>query len=142
VTLALIGSAPDLDLLIGRHSNETHSLGVAVVIATLAALWRWPVAASRARIFVVVLAAWMTHPLLDAFGEDTSPPLGIEAFWPMTTAHFIAPHAVFTSIYRQWRESGFFAHNLYAMLRELLILGPLAVAVGWWRGVGRGQTRP
>lgn len=134
--LAVIGSAPDLDLLIGRHSHETHSVGAALIVAAMAAWGRWPVAKSRRLIFIVVFAAWMTHPLLDAFGEDTSPPFGVEMFWPFTTRHVIAPHAIFASIYRQWRESGFLAHNLRAMGRELLLLAPVTAMVGWRRRVG------
>ena len=43
-TLAAIGVMPDLDLLINRHSAETHSIGAAAIVATFSALVRLPVA--------------------------------------------------------------------------------------------------
>ena len=48
-TLVAVGVAPDLDLLCGRHSAETHSVGAAVIVASIAAWRRWPVAASERR---------------------------------------------------------------------------------------------
>ena len=44
----------DLDLLIGRHSAETHSLGAALIVAAIAAWQRWPVARRRWRIGLAV----------------------------------------------------------------------------------------
>src|SRR3954452_11367330 len=52
--LAAAGVAPDLDLLMGRHSAETHSLGAAILVATVAAGLRAPVASTRAGIWMAV----------------------------------------------------------------------------------------
>src|SRR5687767_11386137 len=60
--LVAVGIAPDLDLLIGRHSMETHSIGAAVVVASIAAWQRWPVAPSRMMTWLAVALAWMSHP--------------------------------------------------------------------------------
>jgi membrane-bound metal-dependent hydrolase YbcI (DUF457 family) len=125
-TLALIGVMPDFDLLIDRHSAETHSIGAAVLVASVAALARVPVAGGRARIWFAVFLAWMTHPLLDAFTADSSVPVGIMIWWPFSSAHYHSGIVIFDSIYRRWWLPGFFEHNLVAALKELVVLGPIA----------------
>jgi membrane-bound metal-dependent hydrolase YbcI (DUF457 family) len=105
--LAAIGMAPDLDLLIGRHSRETHSLGAAAIVASLAAALRWPVATSRLRIWCTVALAWLSHPLLDALALDTSPPLGVMALWPFTRTHYQTGLSLFGPIARSVRQPGF-----------------------------------
>lgn len=134
--LLAIGVAPDLDLLWGRHSRETHSVGAAVIVATLAAWQRWPVASSRWRIWLAVCAAWLTHPLLDALGRDTSVPLGIMAFWPVSHEHYETGLGVFGPISRRYWLDSFWSINLTSIAREILILAPVVVVV-WWRKRGR-----
>jgi membrane-bound metal-dependent hydrolase YbcI (DUF457 family) len=134
--LACIGMAPDLDLLIAQHRGESHSLGVAAVAASLAALVRWPVAASRWRIWLVVFAGWTTHLILDAMGSDTSAPLGVMAFWPFSTGYFISDWQVFAPISRQWRAPGFVPYTVTAVARELVILLPIALLIWWLRSRG------
>jgi membrane-bound metal-dependent hydrolase YbcI (DUF457 family) len=132
-TLAAIGVLPDLDFLINRHSAETHSVGAAVIVASLAAFAKVPVAQTRARIWAAVFLAWMTHPLLDAFTADSSVPVGIMVWWPFSSAHYHSGIVVFDSVYRRWWLTGFFEHNARAAARELLILGPVAGLVWWVR---------
>jgi hypothetical protein len=129
--LAAIGVMPDLDLLINRHSAETHSIGVAAVVASLAALVKLPVAQTRARVWLAVFLAWMTHPWLDAFTEDSSVPVGIMAWWPFSSAYYHSGLVVFDSIYRRWWLPGFLEHNLIAAAKEIVLLGPIAAIV--WR---------
>ena len=130
-TLAAIGVMPDLDLLINRHSAETHSIGAAAIVATISAFARLPVAQTRRRIWLAVFLAWMTHPLLDAFTDDSSIPIGIMIAWPFSTAHFHSGIAVFEPIYRRYWLPGFFAHNVFAAAKELAIVGPIA-GLCWW----------
>ena len=132
-TLAVIGVLPDLDLLINRHSAETHSVGVAAIVATLSAMVRLPVAPTRERIWLAVFLAWMTHPLLDAFTADSSAPIGIMVWWPFSSAHYHTGIAVFDSIYRRWWLSGFLEHDLIAAVKEFAILGPVVVLLWWVR---------
>jgi membrane-bound metal-dependent hydrolase YbcI (DUF457 family) len=127
--LAALGGVADLDLVVGRHSRETHSLGAAAIVASIAAFLRWPIASTRTRIWLAAFCAWMTHPLLDALSFDTSTPQGVMVWWPLTTAHWQTGWALFSSIYRNWREAGFLAHNLLAILREVLILAPVTALV-------------
>jgi hypothetical protein len=132
--LAVVGVMPDLDLLIGRHSAETHSIGAAAIVASVAALARVPVARDRARIWLAIFLAWMTHPVLDAFTADNSVPIGIMAWWPFSSAHYHSGIAVFDSIYRRWWLPGFFEQNIGAALKEVVLLGPIAFALKITRG--------
>ena len=125
LVLAAVGMAPDLDLLIGRHSAETHSLGAAAIVATAAAVMQWPVAEGRLRIWCAVALAWASHPLLDALGRDGSAPFGVMLLWPLTREHFMSSISVFEPISRRWWLPGFVSHNLAAVWRELLILVPV-----------------
>jgi membrane-bound metal-dependent hydrolase YbcI (DUF457 family) len=136
--LAAIGVMPDLDLLIGRHSAETHSIGVAAIVASVAALGRVPVATNRWCIWLAIFLAWMTHPLLDAFTEDSSVPIGIMVWWPFSSAYVHSGVTIFDSIYRRWWLPGFFEHNFHAALKELVLIGPIFVVVV---GIRRNRTR-
>jgi hypothetical protein len=141
--IAACGAAPDLDILIGRHSAEAHSVGAAVLVACALAAVRAPLAASRARIWLVACLAWMTHPLLDALGTDHAAPYGIMAWWPLTRAYYLTGWEVFWPISRRWHEAGFLTHNLAAAARELVMLGPFAALALWWhrrRGSHGGQA--
>ena len=131
--LGAVAVAPDLDLLINRHSRETHSVGAAAIVATIAALWRWPVAATRGRIWAAIFLAWVSHPLLDALAIDTAPPIGVMAFWPFSREHMQTGLAIFSPISRNWGQPGLVAHNAWAVVRELAILGPITAAVWWLR---------
>jgi len=124
--LVAIGVAPDLDLLIGRHSMETHSIGAAVIVASIAAWQRWPVASSRVVIWMAVAFAWMSHPLLDALGSDTSAPYGVMAFWPFSTEHVRTGWDVFGPISRRYWRDDFWSINASSVLREMLVLAPIA----------------
>jgi membrane-bound metal-dependent hydrolase YbcI (DUF457 family) len=123
--LTAIGVAPDLDLLIFRHSMETHSIGAAVIVASLAAWQRWPVAGSRAMIWIAVALAWLSHPIIDAFGSDTSVPVGIMAFWPFSREHVQTPFHLFAAISRRYWRDDFWSLNVPAILREIVILAPV-----------------
>jgi membrane-bound metal-dependent hydrolase YbcI (DUF457 family) len=132
-TLAVVGVMPDLDLLIGRHSAETHSIGAAAIVASVAAVARVPIARERARTWWAIFLAWMTHPLLDAFTADNSVPIGIMIWWPFSSSHYHSGIVVFDSIYRRWWLPGFFEQNLGAALKELVILSPVAALIWWIR---------
>jgi membrane-bound metal-dependent hydrolase YbcI (DUF457 family) len=127
--LAGIAVAPDLDLLVGTHRGASHSVGAAL-IAGLAA-WivtrnpRWAVAATF---------AWGSHVLLDWLSNDTRPPVGIMALWPVTHAYYKAGIEIFPPVSRRYWEARFWLYNLRALVAELVILGPIAAAVLWrWR---------
>jgi membrane-bound metal-dependent hydrolase YbcI (DUF457 family) len=129
--------APDLDLLFrfvdGRnhHQAETHSVGAAViaglVAAVVARLAGW---ARPAALGLLTTACWLTHPLLDYFGNDTHPPIGIMALWPFDRGFFKSPWIVFMDIGRtlDWETV---RNNTLAVSWELLVLMPF-LAAAWW----------
>lgn len=128
---AALGAAPDLDLLIGRHHYEAHSVGAAILAGLLAAWMRWPIGQGRWRIFFAATAAWASHPLLDMLAPDHSPPIGVMAFWPFSHQFYITGIEIFLPIARQWWRPGVIAWDARAGLREGLMLVPL-VGLVWW----------
>lgn len=141
--LASVAIIPDLDLLVGDHRGISHSLGMAVAAGLVAAAVTSasaapPLRRDRLRWAVAVSLAWASHVLLDWMSNDTWPPLGVMAFWPLTRDYYKAGFEVFPAVSRKYWLAEFWVYNLKALAVELLILGPIAAAVVWWR---RGQTR-
>ncbi len=130
-TLTAIGISPDLDILWGRHSRETHSLGAALIVATIAMWWRWPVGEeSRPRIFLAALLAYFIHPVLDTLAIDSDPPLGVMLWWPFSSGFVHSAHAFFDPISRYWHESWTWPHNFTAGMHEFLMIAPFTLLVG------------
>ncbi len=126
IPFAVLGALPDVDLLFGVHSMYTHSVGAAVLVLLIARVvtggWRWAIAASL---------AYLTHPLLDWLGHDTTPPIGIMALWPFRPDYYQSDLHLFLPISRRYWVDGFLAHNLTAVARELVVVAPLAVLTYW-----------
>jgi membrane-bound metal-dependent hydrolase YbcI (DUF457 family) len=128
---AVAAVLPDLDFLWGRHNMETHSLGAALVAGLVTLLL------SRGRgwrVALVVAAAWASHVLFDWLGSDDTPPLGVMALWPMVSTFFFANAFVFEAISRRYWLEGFWAHNLWALATEAVMLAPVAAAAAMWKG--------
>jgi len=122
--LAAIAIAPDLDLLMGGHRGISHSLGAACA-AGLAALAvsrqpRWALAAAL---------AWGSHVLLDWLSNDTRPPIGVMALWPITHTYYKAAIEIFPPVSRRYWEHRFWMYNLRAVVVELAVLAPIAALV-------------
>jgi LexA-binding, inner membrane-associated putative hydrolase len=137
---AALGMLPDADLLVGMHSRQTHSVGAALIVTALAAVaWpRWrrsvdPDAPSRWLFALACGAAWATHIVLDWLGSDTTPPIGVMALWPFSSAFYQSDLHWFAAITRRYWRPEFVDMNLRAALRELWVLVPILVAVGWLR---------
>jgi hypothetical protein len=120
VLCAIAGAAPDIDFLWGRHSRETHSLFAAVVAGLLVFAWK-----RSGRLALAVTLAWTSHIVFDWLGSDTTPPLGVMALWPFTSEYYFSNAFFFEAISRRYWLDNFITHNLWAVGRELLILGPL-----------------
>jgi len=138
-TLAIIGMAADVDLLFHAHRGASHSIGAAVIVGML--VWsvttrRWAIAAT---------AAWSSHVLLDWLGEDTWPPIGIQALWPFSDRYYQSPLVIFPSVSRQyWLGWRFVYFNVKALAVELLVLLPIAALAVWvstYRSPGRSSAR-
>ena len=121
--------APDVDFLWGRHNQETHSLGAAIIAGALALAWRrqWWFGSA-------VALAWSSHVLFDWLGSDTTPPLGVMALWPVSRDYYFADAFIFEAISRRYWLDNFVAHNVWAVTSEVLILGPvlaIVIALRW-----------
>jgi membrane-bound metal-dependent hydrolase YbcI (DUF457 family) len=125
VILAAIAIAPDLDLLAGAHSAQSHSVGAAVLCGLIGAIvtrsLRWGAAAAL---------AYASHPLLDWLGTDGTPPIGVMALWPFSEGYFESEVHWFMGISRRYWLTGFVEHNMRAVLIEVATIGPLA-ALSW-----------
>jgi inner membrane protein len=132
IVFALVAAAPDLDLLSGSvvHRGPSHSLAAAV----LAGVAAWVLLArrdGRVQAAVAVAAAYATHTVADWLSADTTPPMGLMALWPLTNDYYVAPVPIFLAVSRRYWLAETWLLNLRAVIRELLILGPL-LWIAWW----------
>ena len=166
----LLANLPDADflpgLLCGRpnlyHHGAFHSLGAALGVAALGAgffcLKKRPVAAGRCgpvaagrygRFWgpaAMIFLLFCSHLLLDLFALDLVAPFGLPLFWPFSGRYFIASRPFFINITRSSASGDFFpslfnGHNLAAALREVVILGSLALAAAWLRARAEKRSR-
>ena len=130
--------APDLDFLPGMllgdpnrfHHGPTHSIaaaGVFTVVLTL--IFR---SLSKVQIFVI-FAVYLGHVLADSLAADLGAPYGVPLLWPFDDHYTIAPVTVFSNFSHGAQGADvvgvirdiFSLHNLWAVVIELAILGPL-----------------
>ena len=123
--LACLATLPDVDLLLGIHSGATHSVGAMLIAAAVAGAW-----SRTARPFVAVAtaAAYGSHVLLDWLGADPSAPRGVMALWPLSGEFHLSDAHLFLRVCREYWLADCWWHNLRAVARELVILGPITVA--------------
>jgi membrane-bound metal-dependent hydrolase YbcI (DUF457 family) len=135
---AAAGVLADVDLLAGFHSAYTHSVGAMGLV--FAAVWL-VAPAPRLPLSLAVAAAYGSHPLLDWLAEDTSAPLGIMLLWPFSHHYLHSGLDWFQAISRRYWLPGFWTYNLHGVLRELLLLGPLAALVTFVRAPSKRNRR-
>ena len=126
VLVILAAVAPDLDFLWGRHNQETHSLAAAMVAGLAVFAWK-----KDLRLAIAVALAWVSHVLFDWLGSDTTPPLGVMALWPFSSEYYFSNAFFFEAISRRYWLDNFYTHNARALIKEILILGPIAVLLYW-----------
>lgn len=126
---AAAGGAADLDfvpgLLLGDparfHHGPSHSLGVALLVASLVWFlasrdrWRWALAAG---------GAYASHLFLDILTVDPSPPVGIPLLWPLSDAYLISPVTPLPRVLHS-SASVFNLHNVGVALLEIVLFGLL-----------------
>jgi membrane-bound metal-dependent hydrolase YbcI (DUF457 family) len=117
---------PDIDFLWARHNMETHSLGAAVLAGLAVLVWT---RGKDVRLAVLVALAWASHVLFDWLGSDTTPPIGVTALWPFSGEYYFAHAYLFEAISRRTHLPNFWAHNLYAVAKEVVMLAPVAGAM-------------
>ena len=133
---AVAGVLPDIDFAWGGHNRETHSLGAAVIAGLIVLAWK-----RSPRLAIAVTMSWATHVFFDWLGSDDTPPLGVMALWPLNSNFYFANAFVFEAISRRYWLDNFITHNAWAVIKEVLILGPLAVIAFLWQ-VRRRYRRP
>jgi inner membrane protein len=126
IIFGAVAAAPDLDLLIGLHRMYVHSIGATVAVLIVARLALGP---GQWRLALAVAAAWGSHLVLDWLGNDTSAPYGLMALWPFTDAYYQSSLHLFDAVSRRyWLPQEFIWHNLAAALKEVVVVGPFALA--------------
>ena len=133
---AVAGVLPDIDFAWGGHNRETHSLGAAVIAGVVVLAWK-----RNPRLAIAVTLSWATHVFFDWLGSDDTPPLGVMALWPLNSDFYFANAFVFEAISRRYWLANFIPHNAWAVIKEILILGPFAVIAFLWQ-VRRRYRRP
>jgi membrane-bound metal-dependent hydrolase YbcI (DUF457 family) len=133
---AVAGVLPDIDFAWGGHNRETHSLGAAVIAGLVVLAWK-----RSPRLAIAVTISWATHVFFDWLGSDDTPPLGVMALWPLNSNFYFANAFVFEAISRRYWLDNFITHNAWAVIKEVLILGPLAIIAFLWQ-VRRRYRRP
>ena len=124
IAAAVAAVAPDLDFLWGRHSQETHSIGAAILTGLVVLAWK-----RQPRLAIVVTLAWTSHIVFDWLGSDTTPPLGVMALWPLSRDYYFADAFVFEAITRRYWLDNFISHNVWAVTKEVLMLAPILALV-------------
>lgn len=144
VTLVFAALAPDLDLLLklvdGRnhHQQHTHSVGFVVLAGLVAAaIFRLLGRPRPGRLGAAFALAWLSHLLLDYLNNDTNPPIGLLALWPLSDQYYKFPWPVFLDVGRTltWETIG---KNLLAAAWETVVLLPLFSLAWRFRGARLG----
>ena len=98
--------APDLDLLVHDHRGPAHSLGAAILVALAMSLLtrnlRWGLATGL---------AWTSHVMLDWLGNDSSPPIGLMALWPLSHQYFQSSLHLFPAVSRSYGHAEFWVRQ-------------------------------
>jgi membrane-bound metal-dependent hydrolase YbcI (DUF457 family) len=113
---------------------ETHSVGFALMVAAAVLAWQRSLRPAAAAGLAVI-----SHIVFDWLGSDDFPPLGVMALWPFSQEFFFADAYVFATISRRYWLPGFVEHNVLAVLREIVILLPIAALTYWYRD---GRRKP
>jgi hypothetical protein len=136
ILCAVAGALPDIDFAWGGHNRQTHSLGAAIIAGLVVFAWK-----RSPRLAIAVTLSWASHVLFDWLGSDDTPPLGVMALWPLNSNFYFADAYVFDAISRRYWLDNFITHNAWAVMKEIVILGPIAFIAFRWR-VRRRSRRP
>ncbi len=155
LALIVAAIAPDFDFIPGvlvgypnwLHRGFSHSFAAAFLFgASVYAVARRAGSSEDTRLGVLAGAGYASHLVLDMFSPDPVLFNGVPLFWPFSNQHFIVPIQVFLEIRRNPVADNFFAslwegHNLRAVVRELLVLGPFFVLARLPRWLRSAFTR-
>ena len=120
-----LAALPDLDLLFNEHRGPSHSVGAAILVGLVALAVtrnvRWGVAADPR----------VEHRTSSSTGwaNDTFPPIGIMALWPLSHDYYQSSLHLFPAVSRSYWLAEFWVYNMRAAAVELCLVGPIAAAV-------------
>lgn len=128
-----LAALPDADLLYAPvHRSLTHSIGATILISIVAAaVTGWVTGRINWRIVLMCAAAHASHILTDWLGTDRNyAPFGIQMFWPFSRGWYVSGWDLFPPVERKDPFSvATIGANLAAALHEIIILGPVVVAL-------------
>lgn len=139
----IFANLPDVDLLfgylIGRptvyHHLWTHSLFFTILVGILFGLGYGLIKKRNGlRPGILVSVVSLSHVGADFFAMDKGDPRGVQLFWPISTKFYISEWSIFQDVHKGSTNQTFFqdllcTHNLYTILREVVILGPILILV-------------
>jgi hypothetical protein len=90
----------------------------------------------------MIILALASQLLIDWISYDDSAPRGIPLLWPWSLEHYMSQTQLFLHVRRDnLLTMPVILHNLKAVSREMLILGPVALLAWWVAGIRRPQKR-
>ena len=110
--------------MFGVHSTYTHSVGAIVVVGVVGGV---PGRQAGWRAHIAAAAAYGSHVVLDWLGSDAVAPLGVMALWPLSSEFFLSDRYWFMSVCREYWVLDCWWHNVWGLIHELLVLGPVAL---------------
>jgi len=130
---------PDLDLIPGLllgnealyHRTVSHSITFVASISLLTFfLLKYAGHSHTNRVALMFALALLSQIAIDWISYDDTLPAGIRLLWPFSDDHFMSPATVFLNIRRDnLFTDAVIAHNLRALARETIILGPPLMAL-------------
>ena len=151
-----LANAPDLDLLVGPmigehhhyfHGQATHS----IVFALLAGALFWVtgrvfgIEENRNRFFALLVGfGLMSHVAVDWFtgpNPGWNPSFGTVVLWPFVDARIHSPLTLFLGPHHGSMDEFLSLHNLWVMVREVIIFGGFGLIVWLMSKDIREQTK-
>lgn len=136
----LAANVADFDLLAGVltgdaeafHRTLTHSILGAFIFTLVFGAYAWARDETNIpRLYVMMILALASQLLIDWVSYDDSAPRGIPLLWPWSHEHYMSNTQLFLHVRRdQLLTMPVILHNLKAVSREMLILGPVAL-IAW-----------
>ncbi|KAA3612253.1 MAG: metal-dependent hydrolase [Calditrichaeota bacterium] len=136
---AFIACLPDADFLPGwfqgnpnlYHTLWSHTLGAAILVAGLLAAFFARRYGQFKQYFIIFFLLYYSHIILDFFNDDTRPPLGVMAIWPLSSTFYLSPWPLFDSVHKSSDSNTFIASvlslpNFIGALKEFFIMLPVA----------------
>jgi len=108
------------------HQAYTHNLGFCLIGSIVSALIAAKLMHKRFfELFPFFFILVFSHIILDAMGNDTNPPCGVQLLWPLVDRHFMLPFPVFIGIAKSSARELFSLWNLMAVGLECVIFLPI-----------------